>query len=124
MNTKQITELKVKFLYGDSGFCRDVFKTTTGIRICRMEEKFNGIGYAGWYTLCGEDDEPDCPIKTTLPIHVIGKNKSILVTEQNTKKAGYYFSEKKFPFSWEEPEDPEMIKLHQAIYQSILINQK
>jgi hypothetical protein len=51
MNNNVITELKVIFLYDETGFCRDVFKTATGTAICRLQEKYGGKEHVSRYTL-------------------------------------------------------------------------
>jgi hypothetical protein len=115
MKTKTISELNVKFQYGEEGYCYDVFKTGNNLRICRMEGSPGGEKTAGWYTLTPED-EPCAPIKANLPIHVMDKKGKKAVTEQNSKIRGVCYAEKKFPFSWEEP-DQDTVEKYNAIYQ-------
>ncbi|OFY44000.1 MAG: hypothetical protein A2X18_07680 [Bacteroidetes bacterium GWF2_40_14] len=90
-----MTTIQVKFYYSESGFCYDVYKIVNSKRmLCRQDE---GKGLITWTTFTGE---PDCPVRDDILIEVI-ENKEVIAVEHNVKGNGYFYAEKKFPFSWE-----------------------
>ena len=113
----KIESVQVRFLYDDSGFCKDIFRSTEGFRLCRMETRRGGEDYPVWYTITDED-EPCSPIKRGLPVHVLDSEGNTVVTEQNEFTDGDFWAEKKFPFSWEcaRIEDSAQLELIKKIY--------
>ena len=112
-----IKSVQVKFQYGDSGFCKDIFRSTEGFRLCRMETRRGGEDYAAWYTITDED-EPCDPVRRGLPVHVLDAEGNTVVTEQNEFSNGDFLAEKKFPFSWEcrDVKDEATVSLIKKVY--------
>ena len=113
----EIKSVQVRFLYDDSGFCKDIFRSTEGFRLCRMETRRGTEDYPVWYTITDED-EPWSPIKRGLPVHVLDADGNTVITEQNEYVNGDILAEKKFPFSCEYAhiEDAAQLELIKKIY--------
>lgn len=109
-----MSALRVRFIGGDSGYCRDIFYSDhTKQKYCRMEIQ-NGL--VGWYSLTPDWEEPDCPLRTDMLIQVLAKDGKVAVTEQQTVKNGDYKTEKKFLFSWEKDINHELRECSTPIY--------
>ena len=113
----KIESVQVRFLYSDSGFCQDFFRTEKELRLCRIETQRGGEYYPGWYTVTDED-EPCSPVKRGLPIHILDVEGKTVVTEQNSFVNGDFLAEKRFPFSWEchYIKDEAILSLIEKIY--------
>jgi len=106
--------LRVKFLSGDPGYCRDMFYSThTKQKYCRME---TGNGFAGWYSLTPDWEEPDCPLRTDILIQITDRDGKVAITEQQREENGDYKAEKKCLFSWERNSAHELSEVSVPIY--------
>ena len=111
-----IPALRVRFIYDDSGSCRDIFiDRYSSKKYCRMESNGKRIC---WYTVTPDWEEPDCPLSTDILIQILGRNGKVAVTEQQKKENGDYFAEKRCLFSWENPHEDELGECSIAIYRN------
>lgn len=104
--------LPLRFLYDNSGYCRDIYVSKKGNKYCRMEDG----AYVSWYSVTPDYEEPLCRLHPDVLIQIIDKDDNILVIEQNQKKDENYFAEKRYPFSWEEPDD-NLKDIYNKVYQ-------
>ncbi|MBB4035397.1 hypothetical protein GGR21_001290 [Dysgonomonas hofstadii] len=108
--------LRVKFLYDESGNCRDIFRDIyTSRKYCRMESRGR---YVGWFSVTPDWEEPDCPIRTDILIQVMGRDGKVAATEIQFEKDGNYYAEKHFLFSNEKQEDHELGDVSHLIYRN------
>jgi hypothetical protein len=64
--------IKVKFLYEESGYCREYFQCTeTNKYYIRQEESENNFI---WYTTDARDGEPEYPVKNSIVFEIINPN--------------------------------------------------
>ena len=108
--------LRVKFLYDESGNCRDIFRDIyTSRKYCRMESR---SGYVSWFSVTPDWEEPDCPLRTDILIQIMGKDGKVAVTEEQLKKDGDYYADKRCLFSYEEQEAHEPGEVSYSIYRN------
>jgi len=106
--------LRVKFLYDNSEFCRDLFFSRhTNKKYCRMESSCDVVD---WYSVTPDYEEPDCPLRTDMLIQIFGRDGKVAVTEQRSEVNGHFKTEKKCLFSWEIDEEHELSECSKPIY--------
>lgn len=115
---KLIKALRVRFLYGDSGFCRDIYKAINGkYKYCRMGmHRYDAID---WLTVTPDWEEPDCPLRTDIQIQIADKEGRVIIItkrQENIEDQDKFTSGKAFPFSWEKPATEEEQELMNLIY--------
>jgi len=107
--------LRIRFIYDNSGYCRDIYKAINGeYKYCRMESRSDDR--VEWLTVTPDWEEPNCPLRTDMLIQVVDENGKVIITEQQEKIDGEYRSEKRYPFSWEKTVDLEIHELISKIY--------
>lgn len=109
-----IKALRVKFMYDNSCFCRDIFFSKhMNKKYCRME---SSVGLVDWYSVTPDWEEPDCPLRTDMLIQILGRDGKVAVTEQASEVNGIFKTEKKFLFSWENVIGHELEECSVPIY--------
>jgi len=112
--------LRVKFLYDNSGFCRDIFFSKhTNKKYCRME---SSCDFVDWYSVTPDWEEPDCPLRTDMLIQILGRDGKVAVAEQQSEMNGHLTTEKKCLFSWEMGENHELKECSTPIYREEIIS--
>jgi len=110
-----IKALRVRFMYDDSGNCKDIFRNMyANKKYCRMEVlRENQVQ---WYSVTDDWEEPDCPLRTDILIQVADSTGTVLFTEQQYKTGDEFFTEKTFPLSWQSAKDVNADNISKEIY--------
>ena len=107
--------LRLRFVYDDSGNCRDIYKAVNReIRCCRMESRREDK--VEWFTVTPDWEEPDCPLRTDILIQIVDRDGKVILSEQQEKASDGSVSEKLYPFSWEKPQTTQQEELMRLIY--------
>ena len=102
--------LRLRFVYDDSGNCRDIYKAVNReIRCCRMESRREDK--VEWFTVTPDWEEPDCPLRTDILIQIVDRDGKAILSEQQEKTPDGSVSDKTFPFSWEKPQATQQEEL-------------
>jgi hypothetical protein len=110
-----ILALRVLFLYGDPGYCRDIYRNIYGNRkYCRMESRVRDK--VQWLTVTGDWEEPDCPLRSDMLIQLTDKDDRVVITEQQIKEGEEYAIDKHLPLSWENAGTEEQQQFMSSIY--------
>ncbi len=110
-----ILALRVRFLYGDPGYCRDIYRNIYGHRkYCRMESRIRGK--VQWLTITDIWEEPDCPLRSDMLIQLTDKDGRVAITEQQIKEGDEYAIDKLLPLSWENAGTEEQKQFMSSIY--------